>query len=203
MTSLGTIGAGTVAQAVARHALRAGHEVTLSNSRGPDSLRELVDELGPGASTGSVDDASRQPLTLLALPFTSVPELAKVRPDWTGSVVIDATNQFAHANPYSGRADIGELTGSEWVSSHLVGATIIKAFNAMFGQFIAHDPVHAEGQQVVFFAGDDENAKLGFAGFLDTLGFAPVDLGGLREGGRLIQLDGPLNAKHMLLQRRP
>ncbi len=84
-----------------------------------------------------------------------------------------------------------------------IGSGMVAQAVAMFGRFIAHDPVHADGRQVVFFAGDDEAAKRDFAEFLDTLGFAPVDLGGLRDGGRLIQLDGPLNARHMLLQREP
>ena len=115
-------------------------------------------------------------------------------------VVVDATNQFATANPYQGRADTDGLTGSEWVARELHGATVIKAFNAMFGSYIAAEPRGAEGRQIVFFAADPSPAKDGFAEMIDGFGFAPVDLGSLADGGRLIQLDGPLNGLHALRQ---
>ncbi|MFF9591347.1 hypothetical protein ACF1FX_19390 [Streptomyces sp. NPDC014646] len=75
-----------------------------------------------------------------------------------------------------------------------------QALNTLFAPFIAADPQHAEGRRVAFYAGDDIDAKTAVAGLLEKFGFAALDLGGLREGGRLMQLDGPLGAKHMLLQ---
>jgi hypothetical protein len=76
----------------------------------------------------------------------------------------------------------------------------VKALNTLYGPFIAADPRHAEGRLVAFDAGDDGDAKAAVAGLLDQFGFAALDLGGLREGGRLMQLDGALNGKHLLLQ---
>jgi predicted dinucleotide-binding enzyme len=198
---IGVIGSGPVGRAVATRAVAAGIPVTLSNSRGPDTLTEVVDVLGTGATAGTVAQAADAALVVVAIPFIKVPELASAVPDWSGRVVVDATNQFAQYEPtYSGLVDLGDETGSEWVARHLPGATVIKAFNAMYADYIKADPRHHDGRQVLFFAGDDDAVNAEFAEFGEALGFAPVLLGGLREGGRLMQLDGPLSALHVVKQ---
>jgi 8-hydroxy-5-deazaflavin:NADPH oxidoreductase len=198
---IGIIGSGAVGRAVATRALAAGIPVILSNSRGPDTLTEVVDELGARVSAGTVAQAADADLVVVAIPFIKVPELASEVPDWSGRVVVDATNQFAQYEPtYSGLVDLGDETGSEWVARHLPGATVIKAFNAMFADYIKADPRHHDGRQVLFFAGDDDAVNAEFAAFGEALGFAPVLLGGLREGGRLMQLGGPLSALHVVKQ---
>ncbi|GGP70351.1 NADP oxidoreductase [Streptomyces variabilis] len=194
------LGAGTVAQALARHAIRQGHEVVLSNSRGPASLTPLVRELGPLASAGTPAEAAAAGLVVLAVGWPRVPEVAASLPRLDGTVVVDATNQFASLPPAPRIADLGDLTGSEYVASLLPGARVVKAFNALFAQYIAADPRHAAGRQVLFLAGDDPDAKRTVERLADSFGFAPVDLGPLREGGRLIQLGGPLSGLHVLKQ---
>ncbi len=194
------LGAGTVAQALARHAIRRGHEVVLSNSRGPASLTPLVRELGPLASAGTPAEAAAAGLVVLAVGWPRVPEVAASLPRLDGTVVVDATNQFASLPPTPRIADLGDLTGSEYVASLLPGARVVKAFNALFAQYIAADPRHAAGRQVLFLAGDDPDAKRTVERLADSFGFAPVDLGPLREGGRLIQLGGPLSGLHVLKQ---
>ena len=77
---------------------------------------------------------------------------------------------------------------------------MIKAFSAMFASYLRPDPRHPEGRQVVFFAGDEDGSCAQFAEFVDKMGFAPVYVGGLREGGRLLQLGGPLSGLHVLKQ---
>jgi hypothetical protein len=198
--TLGIVGAGTIGRAVAAHAVKAGHRVLISNSRRPATLTAVVGRLGDGAEAVPLAQAATADLVVLAVPFPNVPAVGSAIGDWTGTVVVDATNQFAQSNPYQGRADIGDLTGSEWVAQQVPGATIIKAFNAMYGQYVAADPRHDEGRQIVFFAGDDSARKAEFARLLDSFGFAPVDVGTLREGGKLIQLDGPLNGLNALRQ---
>lgn len=199
--SVGIIGSGSVGRAIATRALSTRIPVVLSNSRGPDTLKELVDQLGQGASAGTVAQAAEAGLVVVAIPFIKVPELADEVPDWSGRVVVDATNQFAQYEPdYSGFVDLGDETGSEWVARHLPGATVIKAFNAMFAEYIMADPRHHDGRQVLFFAGDDEAANAEFAAFGEALGFAPVLVGNLRDGGRLMQLGGPLSALHVIKQ---
>jgi 8-hydroxy-5-deazaflavin:NADPH oxidoreductase len=198
---VGIIGSGAVGRAVATRAVAAGVPVILSNSRGPDTLTEVVDELGTGVSAGTVAHAADADLVVIAIPFVKIPELASEVPQWSGRIVVDATNQFAEYEPtYSGLADLGDESGSEWVARHLPGATIIKAFNAMFADYIMADPRHHDGRQVLFFAGDDDAVNAEFAEFGEALGFAPVLLGGLRNGGRLMQLDGPLSALHVVKQ---
>ncbi len=194
------LGAGTVAQALARHAIRQGHEVVLSNSRGPASLTPLVRELGPLARAGTPAEAAAAGLVVLAVGWPRVPEVAASLPRLDGTVVVDATNQFASLPPDPRIADLGDLTGSEYVASLLPGARVVKAFNALFAQYVAADPRHAAGRQVLFLAGDDPDAKRTVERLADSFGFAPVDLGPLREGGRLIQLGGPLSGLHVLKQ---
>ena len=198
---IGIIGSGAVGRAVATRAVAAGVPVILSNSRGPDTLTEVVDELGTGVSAGTVAQAADADLVVIAIPFVKIPELASEVSQWSRRIVVDATNQFAEYEPtYSGLADLGDESGSEWVARHLPGATIIKAFNAMFADYIMADPRHHDGRQVLFFAGDDDAVNAQFAEFGEALGFAPVLLGGLRGGGRLMQLDGPLSALHVVKQ---
>ncbi len=115
------LGAGTVAQALARHAIRQGHEVLLSNSRGPDSLTPLVRELGPLAGAATPADAAGADLVVLAVGWPRVPEVAAALPRLDGTVVVDATNQFASLHLKPTIADLGDLTGSEYVASLLPG----------------------------------------------------------------------------------
>jgi hypothetical protein len=197
--NVGFIGSGPIAQALAHHLVAAQIPLYISNSRGPDSLTDLMTDLGDPAQAATVEQAANADVVILALPFLRVPELVDVVADWTGRVVVDATNQFAEYTPvYSGYVDLGEETGSEWVARHLPGATIIKAFNAMSASYLAADPRHADGRQVVFYAGDDNTACADFDQLMSRLGFAPVYVGGLRDGGKLMQLGQPLSLLHVI-----
>ncbi|WP_055619924.1 NADPH-dependent F420 reductase [Streptomyces sp. JHA19] len=195
---IGMLGAGTIAQAIARHAVRHGHEVVLSNSRGPDSLAPLVQDLGPLASAATPAEAATADLVVLAVGWPQIPDVAAQLPSLDGTVVIDATNQFATLHPRPTVADLGEITGSEYVASLLPGARVVKAFNSLFARYIAADPRHEAGRQVLFLAGDDADAKDTVVRLTSEFGFAPVDVGSLREGGRLLQLGGPLSGLHVL-----
>ncbi|MEU5414725.1 NADPH-dependent F420 reductase [Streptomyces clavifer] len=197
---IGMLGAGTIAQAIARHAIRHGHEVVLSNSRGPASLAPLVQDLGPLAAAGTPAEAAAADLVVLAVNWPQIPDAVAELPRLNGTVVIDTTNQFASPPQNPKIADLGDLTGSEYVASLLPGARVVKAFNALYAQFIAPDPRHEAGRQVLFLAGDDADAKNTVKRLTAQFGFAPVDLGTLHAGGRLIQLDGPLSALHALKQ---
>jgi 8-hydroxy-5-deazaflavin:NADPH oxidoreductase len=200
-TNVGFIGSGPLTQALAHHLVAAQIPVLISNSRGPDSLTELVAELGDAAQAVTVEQAARADVVILALPFLRVPELADIVPDWRGRIVVDATNQFAEYAPvYRGYADLGDETGSEWVARHLPGATVIKAFNAMYASYLRADPRHDDGRQVVFYAGDDNTACADFDQLISGLGFAPVHVGRLRDGGKLMQLGGPLSTLHVIKQ---
>ncbi|HEX4253389.1 MAG TPA: NAD(P)-binding domain-containing protein [Pseudonocardia sp.] len=196
----GTIGAGTVAQAIAGHLVAAGHRVVLSNSRGPATLSDLVESLGPLATAGTSAEAAAADMVFLAVGWTAIPGALAGLPTWDGRILVDTTNHFTGATPRD-LADLGGRTGSEIVADHAPGARVVKAFNTLYAKYIAPDPRHAEGRQLLFYAGDDAAAKSAFREVADGIGFAPVDAGSLRDGGRLMQVGGgPLSALHALKQ---
>jgi len=196
----GTIGAGTIAQAVAGHLVGAGQRVVLSNSRGPATLGEVVAGLGPLASAGTVAQAAAADMVFLTVMWPDIPAALAGLPPWDGRILVDATNQIARLDPLEA-VDLGDQTGSEYVAAHAPGARMIKAFNTLFAHYIAPDPRQPAGRQVLFYAGDDAEAKATFHEVTDSVGFAPVDVGGLRDGGRLMQVGGgPLSALHALKQ---
>jgi 8-hydroxy-5-deazaflavin:NADPH oxidoreductase len=198
--NFGTIGAGVVAQAIARHLVTAGHRVTLSNSRGPSTLVEVVSSLGPLASAGTVAQAAEADMVFLTVMWPDIPAALASVPSWDGRILVDATNQFAKLDPVE-VADLGDQTGSERVATLAPKASVIKAFNTLHAQYIVPHPRHPAGRQVLFYAGDDDAAKATFYEVTDGLGFAPVDVGALRDGGRLMQVGGgPLSALHALKQ---
>ncbi|MFD7001374.1 NADPH-dependent F420 reductase [Streptomyces mirabilis] len=137
--TIGVLGAGEVGQAVADKAVRRGHDVLIGNSRGPGTLETLVGTLGPRARAVTAEEAAKPELVFLSVPFFAVPEPTGLT-TWAGKVVVDTTNQFAAANPWQGRYDVGDLTGSDWVARHLPGARIVKALNTLYAPFIAAAP---------------------------------------------------------------
>lgn len=189
---IGTIGAAAVAQAVAAHAIRAGHQVTLSNSRGPETLGEVIERLGPGARAGTREDAAAADLVLLAAPWVKVPQALAGLPDWQGRILMDATNHFATYAPDYQRSPLDGRTSSEIVASLAPGARVVKVFNTLVARLIAARPDERGGRRVLFLSGDDAEAKQQVANLVTSFGFSPLDLGCLKDGGRMQQLDNPL-----------
>lgn len=196
--SVGTIGAGTLAQVIAGHAVAAGHHVIFSNSRGPKSLEPLASRFGANASAGTVAEAARADIVILAVGWEQVPAAVKDVPGWNGRIVIDATNQWQDFSRGIA-ADLGDQTGSERNAALMPGARVVKAFNALYGRITAQNPRRTDGRLVAFLAGDDADAKATVSAFADSMGFAPVDLGGLHDAGRLMQVGGgPLSGLHVI-----
>ena len=135
----GMIGAGTLSRAIASHAIKTGHDVVFSNSRGPDTLTDLVDAFGPQASAGTVADAGAADFVVLAVNWDESRGSAQSSLP-RGTSIIDATNQWA-APPPDSVVDKLEIGGSESVASLIPGAHVIKAFDNMYGPKIAADPV--------------------------------------------------------------
>src|SRR5246127_4044323 len=127
----GTIGAGAVALGFAREALRAGHQVVLSNRRGPDSLTDVVAELGNGASAATIAEAASLEYVLFAVPWPNVEDALRGLPLWNGQVLIDATNPFSAYSPKLVLADLGDKGASEVVAALAPGARVVKAFNSI------------------------------------------------------------------------
>jgi 8-hydroxy-5-deazaflavin:NADPH oxidoreductase len=197
----GTIGAGAIGQALARHIVKAGYPVTLSNSRGPQTLTDVVADVGPLASAGTVAQAADADIVFLATHWSVVPDVLNALPNWNGRILVDTTNILEFTGDTVVPVDLGDQTGSEIVAAHAPGARVVKAFNTLYAKYIEPDPHHEAGRQVVFYAGDDVDAKATIGAILDEFGFAPVDIGPLREGGLLMQVNGgPLSGLHILKQ---
>lgn len=196
---IGMIGAGAVALAVARYALQAGHEVILSNRRGGEELSQAVAALGNGATAGSVVEAASADMVLLAVPWPNIPAALSGLPAWDGRILVDATNPFAQRTPDLVLADLGGRGASEIVADLAPGARLVKAFNSLDMTNFAVGPCRGDVRRVVFVSGDDAEAKGTVKDLIASFGFAVIDLGGLKEGGRMQQAGGPLAMRTDLL----
>jgi 8-hydroxy-5-deazaflavin:NADPH oxidoreductase len=181
---VGIIGAGRLGQAMARTARRAGREVVIANSRGPESLTSVVSSLGEGVSAVTVDEAAAADIVVLAVPWDRVPAAVQGL-DWNSQVVIDATNDWA-ADDLQGR------TSSELVADLVAGARVVKAANTLSAEVLSSDPHEAGGQRVIFISGDDADAKAEVVALFQDAGFAAIDLGDLATGGAMQQIHHPL-----------
>jgi predicted dinucleotide-binding enzyme len=197
---IGTIGAGDFAQAFAKRALKAGHKVKLSNSRGPESLREIVNQLGPGAMAAATEEAVACEVVLLAVPWDNVPETLASLPTWKNQILIDGTNPFHGKAGTFKPADVGNLSTSQLVAALAPGARVVKALNNMTVPNLAADPVVNGARRVAFVSADDDGAKKRVETLLEGLGYSVIDLGNLRDGGLIQQARGPLAGRNLLEQ---
>jgi 8-hydroxy-5-deazaflavin:NADPH oxidoreductase len=186
------IGSGRIGATAARLFVAAGHEVAIANSRGPESLRGLVSELSSHALAMSKDEAAEfGEVVLLAVPWhmeEALPASHRVQ----SKIVIDAMNPY---NPAGGFFDLGGSTSSEIVLNRLPGTRLVKAFNTIYYEHLAsrgRKDLPLEQRHAIYLAGDDEEAKEVVAKLISDIGFAPVDTGSLREGGRMQQPDSPI-----------
>lgn len=197
---IGIIGAGNVGSAAARLFVNAGHEVALSNSRGPDSLRELVAEIGPKAKAMTVNGAALfGEIILLAIPWRH-PEGLPSPELLIGKVVIDAMNPYA---PNGSLYDLGEATSSEETQKRLPGSRLVKAFNTIQAGHLAgqgRSDLPMEERRAIFVAGDDSRAKQIVSKLIEEIGFGPVDTGSLREGGRRQTAGSPLSNRNITVR---
>jgi predicted dinucleotide-binding enzyme len=189
---IGILGAGRIGATAARLFVAAGQLVAITNSRGPESLRALVAELGAQARAATANEtAAFGEAILLAVPWHRVEALPS--PDLLlGKIVIDAMNPY---KPEGGFYDLGSSTSSEEVLKRLPGARLVKAFNTIYHEHLAtrgRKDLPVEERHAIYLASDDLSAKASVAGLIESIGFAPVDTGSLREGGRLQQPDSPI-----------
>ncbi|MEM5313105.1 NAD(P)-binding domain-containing protein [Paraburkholderia sp. JHI869] len=197
---IGFIGAGPVAQTIAKHVLAHGHQVVLSNSRGPESLATLVAELGSGAAAGTAKEAAEQDLVVLAVKWWNVQAALFSVGDWSGRILVDTTNRIASLEPLA----LGDTTGrtsSEIVADLAPGAKVVKAFNTIPMSWIP-DFSPSKRKTAFFVSGDDAGAKKVVCKLIEEIGFYSLDLGSLAEGGRLQQLGGPLVGVNLTFSER-
>ena len=186
--NIGVLGSGNIGRNAAIHFLKAGHTVYLANSRGPESLREAVAELGAGARAATVADAvGRAEIVLIAIPWLAKEKTidsAGGAGVFAGKIVIDAMNPYTE---YPATEDLGGRTSSEIVASLLSPtARVVKAFNTIYFQTLADAarPGAPLDQRIAIpICGDDADAREKVSSLIETIGFAPVDMGSLAAGG--------------------
>lgn len=184
--NIGIVGAGKIGGTMARLLVKAGHRVVLSNRRGGEGLDELLSELGSQASAAATTDdvAAQGDLVLLAVPFRN-PEALPSPDKVKGKIVIDAMNPFV--SPGGAAMDLGTSSSSEETQKRLPGARVVKAFNTVWFKDLAEQgntTLPEDQRRAIFVASDDAEARETVAGLVRELGYAPVDLGPLREGIR-------------------
>lgn len=179
------IGFGTIGQALARTFARKSIDVMVASRRAPGTLAAQAHEIGPTVRPVSMSEALEADLVFLAVPFSQHPEVAKARSSWQGKIVVDVTNAFGV--PVS---DLDGLPSSAAVARGLPGARLVKGFNHLGAKTLSTDPSVMGGRRVVFISSDDEEAATPVRELAERLGFAPVWLGKLAEGGALVQARG-------------
>jgi len=181
------IGSGNVGTAIARQFARVAIPVSIANTRGPETILPLTEELGESVTATSLEEALSAEVLFLAIPFIAVQALARSRSDWAGKIIIDQTNAFG----VSPETLAGRLS-SDIVAQALSGASIVKAFNQIPAAVLARDPSQDGGRRVVFVSSNDERAASTVTAIAEQLGFSPIGVGRIDEGGRLLNLPGPL-----------
>ena len=189
---IGILGSGNIGGNAARAFTRAGHHVRIANSRGPESLKALVAEIGPNAEATTAQDAvDASDIVLIAVPWTKREEALGEIEGWDDKIVIDAMNPYTEDFEIE---DLGSKTSTEFTRALVPGARVVKAFNTIFYKRLAAEgkPKGEKGRLAIPVASDDSAAKRVVLDLIDEIGFDPVDNGGLVEGGRKQQPGSPI-----------
>ena len=191
MTTWGIIGSGNIGSTVARLAIDAGHEVVLSNSRGPETLTELVDSLGDSARAATAEEAAEAgDVVLVTIPLKAYRDVP-VEP-LRGKTVLDTMNYYPQRDGEIAELEDESTTTSELLQAHLPESHVVKVFNNISAWHLGTlaRPTGSEDRSALAIAGDDADAKKRVIELLDELGYDALDLGPLAEGWR-IQRDTP------------
>jgi predicted dinucleotide-binding enzyme len=178
------VGFGKIGQALAHAFARRNIDVTVASRRPAEALMPLAQAIGPTVTAKSLQDALEADMVILALPFGEHRAVASALPSWEGKTVVDAMNAFPVPDELDG------LASSAFVAKSFSGARFAKGFNHLIAATLATDPVVEGGHRVVFLSSDDEEAIAPVAALARQLGFAPVKLGKLHEGGALVHARG-------------
>jgi len=182
--SYAIIGFGKIGHALARAFARTGIEVSVASTRDPATLESDTAAIGSTIIPKTLAEAIKADIIFLAVRFESYPEVAKALPSWKGKTVVDVMNTFATPEELHG------LPSSAFVAKAFTGARLVKGFNHLAAAVLGRDPAVQGGRRVVFLASDDDGAAADIGALAKNLGFAPVTLGGLSEGGLLVHARG-------------
>lgn len=191
MTTIGLIGAGNIGSQLARLSVANGYDVVISNSRGPETLRDLIEELGPRArATTATETAAAGDLVVVTIPLNQIDTLPVA--ELAGKVVIDTNNYYPGRDGNIAALDEESTTTAELLQDRLSASNIVKAFNHIYAADLTTDgqPAGSDNRRALVIAGDDTAASATVTALLDEFGFDTVNLGPLAEGWR-IQRDTP------------
>jgi len=183
--SYAIIGFGKIGQALAKAFARSGIEVSVATTRDPESFASAAAAIGPEIIPKKLEDAVKADIIFLAVRFESHPDVAKALPNWQGKTIVDVTN--AYGVPPE---ELGGQPSSKFIAQAFTGGRLVKGFNHLGAAVLNQDPAVHGGRRVVFLASDDEGAAAEIGALAENLGFAPIRLGGLSEGGLLVQARG-------------
>src|SRR6201986_5091453 len=179
--SYAIVGFGKIGQALAHAFARKNINVTVASRRPPEELVPQARAIGPTVVAGSLQEALKADTIFLAVPFGEHRNLARELPNWKGKTIIDAMNSFPMAPE-----ELDGLPSSAFVAKSFRDSKLVKGFNHLGAAKLATDPEVEGGHRVVFLSSDDEDATAPVADLAKELGFAPVKLGKLNEGGALV-----------------
>ncbi|MCJ2071671.1 NADPH-dependent F420 reductase [Methylobacterium sp. J-030] len=183
--SYAIIGFGKIGQALAKAYARNGIAVSVATTRNPESFASDAAAIGSGVVPVTLAEAVEADVIFLAVRFEAHPDVAKALPDWQGKTIVDVTNTRVPPEELGGRPS------SSVVAQAFTGARLVKGFNHLGAGVLGQDPGAHGGRRVVFLASDDEDAATEVGELTERLGFAPIKLGSLSEGGLLVQARGP------------
>jgi 8-hydroxy-5-deazaflavin:NADPH oxidoreductase len=183
--SFAIIGFGKIGHALAKAFARKGIEVSVATTRDPASFAADAAAIGPEVIPTTLAEAVKADILFLAVRFESHPDVAKALPTWKGKTLIDVTNAYG-VSPEK----LGGQPSSKFVAQAFSGARLVKGFNHLVAAVLEQDPAVQGGRRVVFLASDDDGAAEKVGELAENLGFAPIKLGGLAEGGLLVQARG-------------
>jgi predicted dinucleotide-binding enzyme len=183
--SYAIIGFGNIGKALAKAFAREGIEVSVATTRDPESFAADAAAIGPTIIPKKLADAVKADIIFLAVRFESHPEVAKALATWQGKTIVDVTNAYG-VPPEK----LGGQPSSKFVAQAFSGAKLVKGFNHLVAAVLDQNPAVHGGRRVVFLASDDDDASAEVGALAEKLGFAPIKLGGLSEGGLLVQARG-------------
>ena len=184
--SYAIIGFGKIGHALARAFARNGIEVSVSTTRDPKSFAADAAAIGPTIIPKTLAEAVKADIIFLAVRFESHKDVAKALPTWKGKTIVDVTNAYGVSPEELG----GQPSSARVVAQAFTGGRVVKGFNHLVAAVLDQDPAVHGGRRVVFLASDDEDAAAEIGELAKHLGFSPIALGGLSEGGLLVQARG-------------
>jgi 8-hydroxy-5-deazaflavin:NADPH oxidoreductase len=181
----GIVGFGKIGHALAKAFGRKGIEVSVATTRDPESFASDAAAIGSTIIPKTLAEAVTADIIFLAVRFEAHPEVAKALPTWQGKIIVDVTNAYGVPSE-----ELGGQPSSKFVAQAFSGAKLVKGFNHLIAVTLDQDPAVQGGRKVVFLASDDDAAAAEIGTLAENLGFSPIKLGGLSEGGLLVQARG-------------